>query len=237
VNAQTRTYLAALIAFGVLLAGFGWILSRTLAPSLPDFGDLEAGPERKQAFLTYLRPIIESENDRIREDRNRLKSLDLDNLDWMDESWLAKLAMRYDVEATDHSRLMRRVDIVPASLALAQAAKESGWGSSRFAREGFNLYGQRCYVRGCGLPARSASPNARWELAAFLSPATSVRSYLQNINTHDRYRNLRAQRANAREADRKLSGMTLAGGLEAYSERGSEYVEDIRNLISHNDLE
>ncbi|MDA1075929.1 MAG: glucosaminidase domain-containing protein [Proteobacteria bacterium] len=218
-----------------MFAGVGaWFATSS---SFPDFASLEAGSERKAAFLDYLRPIVEAENAVIGEDRQRLQSILRDGPGWFDQRWLNDLATRYSVEPDDVDTLQLRVDTVPVSLALAQAAKESGWGSSRFATEVFNLYGERCFNPGCGVVPRKRRPGAEWEVASFPSPQASVRSYFYNINTHDRYRNLRLKRARLRATKAKPSGFELASGLQAYSTRGQAYVEDIRGLIRSNKLE
>ena len=133
--------------------------------------------------------------------------------------------------------LLRRVDVVPVSLALAQAAKESGWGTSRFVREGNNLFGEWCFEEGCGIVPKARAPGRRHEVRSFESPQASVESYLRNINTHPGYRSLRGARKAQRETRKDLSGVALARELSQYSERREDYVTEVRNLIIGNDLE
>lgn len=230
-----------LVALLVLAAGAMWWLA---ASPIPDFREFEAGDERKLAFFEFMRPLIEEENARIMEDRQRLQELAAEESPgWLDRRWLHGLAHEYGVDAEDLddetliAALLRRVDVVPLSLALAQAAKESGWGTSRFARKGYNLFGEWCYDPGCGLVPRARARDRSHEVRVFDSPRDSVASYLRNINTHPGYRALRRVRAGMRAEDRPLSGMVLAEQLQRYSERGQAYVEDIKGLIRHNELE
>jgi Bax protein len=228
------------LALAVLVATLS-LLSRK---GMPDFREYEAGPDRKGEFLGFLRPMIEAENARVLEDRRRLEELaERADLGWLDRWWLDGLAGDYglDPEESDDEALVEalrlRVDAVPVSLALAQAAKESGWGTSRFARKGYNLFGQRCYEPGCGLVPRSRDPGRRHEVAAFASPEESVASYVRNINTHDGYQGFREERARLRAAGQRLSGVLLADELDRYSERREDYIREVKRMIRVNDLE
>ncbi|MEX0914821.1 MAG: glucosaminidase domain-containing protein, partial [Wenzhouxiangellaceae bacterium] len=150
------------------------------------------------------------------------------------------LAEEYDVDWERDDRLEsvamleRRVDAVPVSLALVQAATESGWGRSRFAVEGNNLFGHWCYRRGCGLVPERRNTGAAHEVAAFDSVSASVRRYLHNLNTHAAYAPLRAIRARLRDNGESPSAMALADGLTRYSERREEYVDEIKTVIRVN---
>jgi Bax protein len=132
--------------------------------------------------------------------------------------------------------LLHRVDVLPPSLVLAQAATESGWGTSRFAREGNNLFGQRTYRTGNGIVPAQRAEGETHEVKRFGTLFESVRSYMRNLNTHDAYRDLRELRAKLRRNDRPLNGAILASGLDAYSTRNSEYISDVRAIIRANDL-
>jgi Bax protein len=129
------------------------------------------------------------------------------------------------------------VDIVPISLALAQAATESGWGTSRFVIEGNNLFGEWCYEPGCGLTPLRRDEGRSHEVRSFTRPAQSVESYVRNINTHEKYRSFRLLREQMRKEERELSGLELAGELTQYSERRGAYVEEVREMIRFNNLE
>jgi len=231
---------AALLALGGVLA---WALLQP-RPGVPDFRQYTAGPERKAAFFDFVRPLIEAENARVRDDRARLLAIiDRDDPGWLDRRWVGMLAARYELEGEDlqdpgtMQTLLRRVDTVPLSLALAQAAKESGWGTSRFARAGNNLFGEWCFMKGCGIVPNARAKGRFHEVRAFASPQESVASYLNNINTHSEYRDFRIERARLRATGRKLSGISLAESLTPYSERRDEYVEELIDLMETNGLE
>ena len=132
--------------------------------------------------------------------------------------------------------LLKRVDGVPASLVLAQAANESAWGTSRFAREGLALFGQWCFRAGCGMVPAQRPRGAVYEMRRFRDVAAAVRAYLLNINTHNAYRNLRDIRAWMRQQGQSLDSIHLADGLSVYSERGDDYINEIRSIIRQNGL-
>lgn len=227
--------LPVLLLLGVLLQ---------VRPGVTDFRQHPAGPERKQVFLDYFLPLVQEANARILTQREYLLRLRAEkSLDWWQRDWLRELADEYGLESFDPGNpehwktLRRRVDIVPASLTLAQAAKESGWGTSRFAVEGRNFFGHWCYEQGCGLVPGSRAEGAVHEVAVFPSPQSSVERYLHNLNTHDAYRDLRLIRERLRASSRPLTGPALADGLQRYSERGGIYVEEVKSMIRHNDLD
>lgn len=228
-------------ALAMVLLG---IVALASGPGVPDFRDYPAGEPRKRAFLAFTRPIIETENARILHERERLARIAADgDIGWLDRRWLNSLADSYALDEEDLDgdavvdALLLRVDVVPPSLALAQAAKESGWGTSRFAREGFNWFGEWCFDPGCGVVPASRAAGASHEVEAFGSPRESVASYLRNINTHPGYSALRADRAVQRNAGEALSGLRLARHLSQYSERGDAYVREVQQLIRYNRLE
>lgn len=132
--------------------------------------------------------------------------------------------------------LVRRVDVIPTSLVLAQAANESGWGTSRFAREGNNIFGQWCFDEGCGLVPNKRGEDASHEVRAFASVDAAVRAYFRNLNTHPSYEDLRTLRASMRMQGLPLNSMVLARGLTRYSERGMDYVEELQAMIRVNEL-
>jgi Bax protein len=132
--------------------------------------------------------------------------------------------------------LLKRVDTIPVSLALAQAANESAWGTSRFALEGNNLFGQWCYDEGCGLVPNRRRANASHEVQSFESIEAAVRAYFMNINTHDRYQGFRDLRFQMRSKEGELDPFALAWGLDGYSERGEAYVDEVQTIILQNDL-
>ena len=211
---------------------------------LPEFGEYQDVKEKKQAFFAYFSPLIEAKNSRILALREQVKVLA--NQKELSEQALERLnalSMHYGMEARDQfdaddfDKLLARMDQLPASLVLAQAAIESAWGTSRFAREGANYFGQWCYSKGCGLVPAARSAEARHEVRVFDSPAASVDAYFKNINSHRAYRNLRGLRQQARQEGVALSGCRLAEGLKAYSELGETYVREVKSLIRVNKLE
>lgn len=212
---------------------------------LPDFGQFDRVENRKQAFFEYLAPMVEAENERVLGQRERLLAL-ADRIEagespgWLDRRWLRKLAEEYEVPWDDEvpdevlAVLKQRVDRVPVALALVQAAAESGWGRSRFAVEGNNLFGQWCYTPGCGMVPGQRSEGASHEVASFGSVRDSVRRYINNLNTHPAYTPLREIRAEIRSEGERPRALRLADGLIRYSERRQDYVDEIKNVIRVN---
>ncbi|MCH8529719.1 MAG: glucosaminidase domain-containing protein [Saccharospirillum sp.] len=241
--------IAVVSLFIALILAFILGASLSLTPEIdrvappPDFSEIPAGEARKQAFYDYFVPLIKQENQRILADRARLEALiEKGTANTAERAWLARLAEHYDFEAdledtADWARLLRRVDGIPPSLAIAQAANESAWGTSRFAVDGNNYFGQWCFVEGCGLVPTSRPEGARHEVAAFRSPAHSVQRYMNNINSHFAYEELRALRARLRAEGKALTGLALSPTLMRYSERGIEYIEELQAMIRFNKLQ
>jgi Bax protein len=231
--------LAALL---LLAAVFIAVVLRQPAP-LPDFQSIEDAQARKRAFFSYLIPLVETENARIAREREKLLELAADLEDsskpgWLQERQLQRLGQTYEVDSNDTETLLdtllRRVDTVPVNLVLVQAAIESGWGRSRYASRGNNLFGQWCYESGCGFVPKRRAPGAFHEVARFDSPADSVASYMRNLNTHPAYAPLRKIRSGVRRRDERPSAMELADGLLLYSERRGEYVSEVKSMIRAN---
>jgi len=230
--------LAALCAVAALLF---WPRTEEL-PDFAAYGDVDA---MKRAFFAHLAPAIEAENARVLDQRERLLAI-VDEMEggdapgWLDRRWLQRLAEEYEVEWDDAdpepalALLQRRVDMVPPPLAMVQAATESGWGRSRFAVEGNNLFGQWCYEEGCGLVPDNRPAGAQHEVAAFDNVRAAVASYLRNLNTHTAYLPLRLLREQQREAGERPRSEALIDGLELYSERRGAYVEEIRAMLRAN---
>lgn len=213
---------------------------------LPDFRAIEEVGARKQAFFAYLAPLVQAANDRLREQRARLQVLAArldagEQLAPGERRWLRRLASEYEIESAGHGALagvvetlLRRVDTVPPALALVQAAIESGWGRSRFAREGNNLFGHWCYEPGCGLVPRARERGAGHEVARFRSAAESVARYLHNLNTHPAYLEFRLLRAELRRQGQRPSALLLADGLLEYSIRRERYVRQVKRALERN---
>ena len=229
---------------GILVLGF-LIFSPAVADTIPDFTKYEAGTERKKEFFNYLLPLINNHNAAILKAREKISewSRHRDNIGWLDHFQLENILEDYQLDnfdtndGNDWATLLRRVDVIPASLALAQAANESGWGTSRFAREGNNYYGQWCFKRGCGMVPNDRGIRDIHEVAVFNSPSDSVASYIRNLNSHKAYKTLREIRVQLRAADRSITGVELAKGLGKYSQRGQDYIKELRSIIRHNDLQ
>lgn len=201
---------------------------------LPDFSSLDV-TERKQAFLDFLLPLVLAENIRIQQKRQRILTLQ-DSPTEADVRWLLQLQEQYRItgDEPDIGQLLHRVDLIPPSLALAQAANESGWGTSRFAQEGNNLFGQWCFSAGCGLVPAGRPTGARYEVKLFARPEQSVEDYMLNLNRHNAYRQLRSLRHQQRVEHDVLNGIELARGLQSYSARGMAYVRELQQMIRSN---
>jgi len=212
---------------------------------LPDFAAIKDSKTRKKAFFDFLRPVIRAENAKVAESRARMLKISvmIDNGDVVpreDQQWLSRLAGKYRVvmpnleDEQAWETLKIRVDTIPFRLALAQAANESNWGTSRFAREGRNLFGQWCLTQGCGIVPGRRRAGMTHEVAVFNSVNESVASYLRNINRINIYMPLRVARDMLRKQGMKPTAHELAAGLTGYSERGADYVNDIRQMIRIN---
>jgi Bax protein len=215
---------------------------------LPDFSSYEDVKERKQRFFDYLLPVIEHRNAWAREARQMLRLVRMrmdEGIPLTDEEReiVVDLGERYRVKVGDTVELdeidllLRRADEIPPSLVLAQAAAESAWGTSRFARMANNLFGQWCFTEGCGLVPQRRPEGASHEVKRFDSVPSAVDGYYRNLNSHPAYEEVRERRARARAAGRTPEGVDLAAGLERYSERGQDYIDEIRSIIRFNDLD
>ena len=201
----------------------------------PDFNSIESLPERKTQFFDFIEQFVAQRNKEILELRTRLQKNEVNPEE------LKALAERYRVKAKDpqdiRQRLLKKVDVVPVSLVLAQAALESAWGTSRFAATGNNFFGQWCFTEGCGLVPDRRHEGMNHEVMAFETPFDSVASYMRNLNSHPAYKHFRDKRAELRAQRQPLNGCYLAQGLTNYSAKGDAYVESIKLLIRANRLE
>jgi Bax protein len=226
------------------LIGFVFVVC-LLWPSAPNFTEFAAGEDRKQAFIRYFVPLITATNANILKDRETALELRSRSagLGFFDRRSLHSLTEGYALQEFDEkndqhwNELLKRINTVPPSLALAQAANESAWGTSRFAREGNNYFGQWCFEPGCGLVPVNRTAGKTHEVAKFSSPAESVTAYINNLNRNSAYENLRSIRAQRGDQTSSASGTQLATGLVNYSERGQEYVLEIQSMIRINQLE
>ena len=197
---------------------------------------IENVQKRKEFFIQIVLPLILKENNNIKIDRKRLFSIiNKSNNSDLEKKWLEKKYKQYGVPSKDLSILKIRMDEVPVSLALAQAAKETGWGTSRFAQEGNALFGQWTWS-GEGLKPKESDASQGHKVMKFNVLQASVRAYQRNINTHSSYKNFRKARAELRDRGRPLDSIILAEYLDKYAETGSQYVDVLKKIIIQNDL-
>ena len=197
---------------------------------------IENTKERKDFFIQIILPLILQENNNIKLDRKRLFSIiNKSNNTELEKKWLEKKYKQYGVLSKDLSILKIRMDEIPVSLAIAQAAKETGWGTSRFAQEGNALFGQWTWS-GDGLKPKDAEKNEGHKVMKFNVLQASVRAYQRNLNTHSSYENLRKARAELRDRNQSLDSLILVKYLDEYAETGEKYVEVLRKIIQQNNL-
>ena len=200
-------------------------------------GDLKSirdTEQRKAVFVTVVLAHVLWANDRIREDRARIERLKRANIAEKkmrsrDRKWLARMWMKYRTKPLAFDELLRRVDVVPPRLAVAQAAQESGWGASRFAHVGNALFGQHAPV---GAGAIQAKGDSAVGMKAFDTLHRSVVGYMQNLNSHRAYRQYRDMRAGMRASGQPMDALALAGALGRYSEDGALYVDRLRTMMA-----
>ena len=197
---------------------------------------IENTKKRKSLFIKIILPLILEENNRILLDRKRLFSILNKNKNSKKEiNWLNLKFKQYGVLNKDIPTLKVRMDIVPVSLALAQAAKETGWGTSRFALEGNALFGQWTWS-GDGIKPAGAEDNTKHKVMKFKVLKASIRAYQRNLNTHSSYKNFRQLRAQLRDDNQKLDSVILADQLDNYAETGKEYTKILKQIIQQNSL-
>ena len=197
---------------------------------------IENTKQRKDFFIQIVLPLILQENNNIRLDRKRLFSIiNKSHNTELEKKWLEKKYKQYGVNSKDLSTLKIRMDEIPVSLAIAQAAKETGWGTSRFAQEGNALFGQWTWS-GEGLKPKDADKSQGHKVMRFNVLQASVRAYQRNLNTHSSYKNLRQARAQLRDSGKPLDSLILVKYLNEYAETGEKYVEVLTKIINQNNL-
>ena len=218
-----------------------------LPDEIPDFASINDVQVKKQSFFNFIEPFVDQVNIEIIQQRQRVlaiqaKMQDGEELSASDLRHLSTLAELYELDTDDLTDaefltvLLRRVDKIPASLALAQAANESAWGTSRFAQQGNNYFGQWCYSDGCGLVPNRRREGATHEVRSFDSVKDSVQAYIHNLNTFPSYQMLRRIRQQLRVQNKPVDGASLTDGLESYSSRGHDYIDELQNMIYSNNL-
>ena len=237
-QAETRNAVALQAAFNrigfdldAVASGYTSVPRVLLAALPPDLERLDSAEARKDLFLRTLLPVVLYVNDRIGEDRAALLALDAkvktgQALTEEDLGLALRLGDKYDQPDVDLDALLRKVDVIPPSLTLAQAIEESGWGTSRIAREQNALFGQF-----------AADSDGAWDYRNFASLTEAVEAYARNLNTHKAYREFRQVRAQMRNREGGLDAVGLAATMHRYSERGDDYVHALRGLIRSNGLD
>ena len=197
---------------------------------------IESTKKRKNLFIQIILPLILEENNQIKINRKKLFSiLNKNNNSKSEIKWLNMKFKQYGIKNRDLLTLKVRMDEVPVSLAIAQAAKETGWGTSRFALEGNALFGQWTYS-GEGIKPLSIDDDKTHKIMKFTVLQASIRAYHRNLNTHSSYRKFRKLRAEARDNDEELDSLILADSLDQYAATGKEYTKILKKIISQNSL-
>ena len=210
-------------------------ISLTLLPE--EIKQIENVKKRKDLFIQIILPLVIKENNYIKSDRNKLFSILNKNQNTRAENnWLNSKFKQYGVINKDISTLKIRMDEVPVSMAIAQAAKETGWGTSRFAQEGNALFGQWTWS-GEGIKPAGADDDSTHKVMKFKVLQASVKAYQRNLNTHSSYKEFRRARAELRDDGQKLNSITLTEHLDKYAETGKEYVKILQKIIRQNNLE
>tara|TARA_B100001123_G_scaffold107695_1_gene125425 strand:- start:129 stop:1337 length:1209 start_codon:yes stop_codon:yes gene_type:complete len=204
-----------------------------LPKDLKTLGDTN---KKRELFIKIVLPLIIDENDKILDDRKKLFKILGKNFNTVGERvWLKRRFKEYKVEDQDLAKLKMRMDIVPVSIALAQAANESGWGTSRFALEGNALFGQWTWSKK-GISPKKADPNQSHKILQFQVLKASVRAYKNNLNTHKAYSEFREARAQLRQEKKHIIGLDLTKYLKKYASIGEKYVEILNDIIERNSL-
>jgi len=197
---------------------------------------IENAKKRKDFFIQIILPLVIDENNSIKLDRMKLFSILNKNKNTkIEQEWLNVKFKQYGVVNKDLSTLKVRMDEVPVSMAIAQAAKETGWGTSRFAQEGNALFGQWTWS-GEGIKPADAEDDSTHKVMRFKVLQASVKAYQRNLNTHSSYKDFRSARAELRDEGKKLDSMILTEYLDKYAETGKEYVKILQQIIRQNNL-
>ena len=201
-----------------------------------DLESIQSTKLKKETFIQIVLPLVVAENERILEDREKLKLLnDKKYTTDLEKQWLRQKLLEYKVKKGDLKELLVRIDIIPTSIALAQAAKESGWGTSRFALEGNAIYGQWTWS-GQGIAPLERDSNKNHKILKFPILRASVKAYKNNLNTHKSYKAFRDKRFQLRDKNRKIRGLDLTETLKNYAQTGSEYTKILNQIITQNRL-
>jgi len=201
-----------------------------------DLDELQNTRLKKETFIKIVLPLIVAENERILADRKKLKRVyKKKNTTDLEKQWLRQKLLEYKVKKGNMEELLQRVDIIPTSIALAQAAKESGWGTSRFALEGNAIFGQWTWS-GQGIAPLNRESNKNHKILKFPILRASVKAYQNNLNTHKSYIKFREKRSDMRDKNKDISGLDLTHTLGNYAQTGAEYIKILNQIIRQNRL-
>ena len=217
-----------------LLVSMTGLMSVSVNAEVPDFASYKDVKQKKAAFFDFMYPLVLAEAKKVLEERAIVeKGAPADRLTTICEKYSKNCAT---IDAEKKTALLKRVDVIPPSLALAQGANESAWGTSRFAKQANNYFGQWCYSKGCGIVPARRNEGTKHEVRKFADAQGSVKGYIFNLNTGRVYAGIREHRVASRKAGKTFTGYELAEGLINYSERREEYVKEIQSMISYNKL-
>ena len=201
-----------------------------------DLNELPNARLKKETFIKIVLPLVVAENERILADRKKLQRiLKKKQTSDLEKQWLRQKLLEYKVKKGNMDELVERVDIIPTSIALAQAAKESGWGTSRFALEGNAMFGQWTWSDN-GIAPLDREGNKNHKILKFPILRASVKAYQNNLNTHKSYSNFRDKRMTMREKNKSIKGLELTETLKNYAQTGSEYTKILNQIIIQNRL-
>ena len=236
-NAETTINLFADLGYDLKGVRAGQKVKPIYLTKLPkDLKTLGDTKKKRELFIKILLPLILDENEKINQDRKKLFKILGKNFNTVGERvWLKRRFKEYKIEDRDLSKLKMRMDIVPVSIALAQAANESGWGTSRFALEGNALFGQWTWSKK-GISPKNKDPNKSHKVLQFQILKASVKAYKNNLNTHNAYREFREARAKLRQNGEQINGLELAKYLKNYASIGEKYVVILESIIEKNSL-
>ena len=201
-----------------------------------DLDEIQSVQLKKETFIKIVLPLIVAENEKILDDRYKLNKITARKITTDDEKqWLRQKFLEYKVKKGSVEELKNRMDMIPVPIALAQAAKESGWGTSRFALEGNAIFGQWTWT-GKGIEPLLRDKSKNHKILRFPILRASVKSYKKNLNTHKSYKEFRAKRRDMRESNKKISGLELTKTLDNYAQTGNEYTKILKQIIVQNKL-
>jgi len=241
VDGVKRTFAELQFELDKVRTGDAMVPRLYLAKFPADVRSIRSPQDRKSMFFRTMLPLILRANEEILEERKQvIRAFDHVSSGWAtaeDHRFLADIAEAYGAKSVTREELLARVDVLPPSLALAQSAEESGWGTSRFARQGNALFGQKTFKKNDGIRPKGREANKGFAFRSYSDLYASIRSYMHNLNSHRAYREMRAVRAKLRSAQQPADGRILIQSLLRYSERGVDYIKTIDTIIRINKLQ